>query len=82
MNIVISANGGEKTEPVGAGQISVSLLSLERRVGHACKIAKWKKEDDFQYCVIIFFIYDENNNRNEMIRVLQWMWWLELHRLL
>ena len=28
MNIVISANGGEKTEPVGAG--------------HACKIAKWK----------------------------------------
>ena len=39
-NIVISANGGEKTEPIGAGQISASLLSLERRVGAACAVAK------------------------------------------
>ena len=34
---------------------------------------------NFKYSVRIFFIFDENNNRNEMIRVLQWMWWLELH---
>lgn len=45
MIIVINLNGGEKTEPVGAGQISTGLLSLERRVGHARKIAKWNLGD-------------------------------------
>lgn len=30
MNIVISANGGEKTEPVGAAKISTDLSPIER----------------------------------------------------
>lgn len=42
MNIVISANGGEKTEPVGAAKISTDLSPIERRVGVARTVAKWK----------------------------------------